>query len=158
MHCEVCGREIVQGYLVEIEGAQLVACADCAERGVIVRKVIDRSEPSQSVVEDTPRSEERDVVLVADYGQRIRKARERAGVSLEELAKKLRIPAGYLRRVEDGELTPTDDLAHRLEKVLKISLFEEVEEDDDGVPTTEDDVSTGLTLGDVVRLSWRKKE
>jgi len=123
MHCEVCGREILHGYLVEIEGAKLVACAGCAERGVIIRTVRERSEQSRRQVEDSSRSEERDVVLVEDYGQRIRKARERSGESLEGLAKKLRIPAGYLRRVEEGELTPTDDLARRLERILKITLL-----------------------------------
>jgi len=156
MHCEICGREISWGYLVEIEGARLVACADCAERGVIIRKVWDRPSESKKKVARSDRKEEKEIVLVQDYGRRIREGRERAGLTLGELAKRLHVREGYLHKVEEGELTPTDDLARKLEKVLHIKLFEEISEDEVDIPFT-DEGSAGLTLGDVVKLSWRKK-
>ena len=157
MHCEICGREIESGYLVEIEGARLVACSGCAERGVIIRRVREGSGHRRERRRGEQSSEEKEVVLVADYGRRIREARERAGLSVEELAKRLRIPETYLRRVEEGELTPTDDLARRLEKLLKVTLFEEIDEEVGEFSTVEDGSASGLTLGDVVRLSWGKK-
>ena len=156
MHCEICGREISWGYLVEIEGARLVACADCAERGVIIRKVWDRPAESRKKRARSDQKEEKEIVLVQDYGRRIREGRERAGLTLEELAKRLHVREGYLHKVEEGELTPTDDLARKLEKVLHINLFEEISEDEVDIPFT-DEGSAGLTLGDVVKLSWRKK-
>ncbi len=153
MHCEVCGREISWGYLVDIEGARLIACADCAERGTIIRKVYDRPRETRKR-RDSSEESEKDYVLIDNYGEVIRRARESKGIDLETLAKRLRVREGYLRKVEEGELTPTDDLAHRLEKVLGVKLFEEVEEDD-AVPVSEE---TGtLTLGDVVKLSWGRK-
>lgn len=158
MHCEICGREISWGYLVEIEGAKLVACADCAERGVIIRKVWSRTEPRKRRIGEASDAEEKEVVLVEDYGRRIREARERAGLTVEELAKKLHVREGYLHKVEESELTPTDDLARRLEKILHITLFEEISEDDAELAITEEGVGTGLTLGDVVKLTWRRKK
>ena len=157
MHCEICGREIAWGYLVEIEGARLVACTDCTERGTVIRKVREGHTRVREQRGGEASSEGKEVILVADYGRRIREARERAGMTVEDLAKKLRVPEGYLRRVEEGELTPTDDLARRLERLLKITLFEEVEEDGGEYPLSEGS-SPGLTLGDVVRLSWGKKK
>lgn len=153
MHCEVCGRDVVWGYLVEIEGARLLACADCADRGVVIRKVRDKGREAQTSGENA-NSEEKELVFAPDYGRRIRGARERLGVTVGDLAKRLRIPEGYLRRIEEEELTPTDDLARRLEKMLRISLFEEVEEEE-GEHTTAD---SGLTLGDVVKIDWGKKQ
>ncbi len=133
-----------------------MACADCAERGVIIRKVWDRPAESRKERARSDQKEEKEIVLVQDYGRRIREGRERVGLTLEELAKRLHVREGYLHKVEEGELTPTDDLARKLEKVLHIKLFEEISEDEVDIPFT-DEGSAGLTLGDVVKLSWRRK-
>ncbi len=156
MHCEICGREISWGYLIEIEGARLVACADCAERGVIIRKVWDRPLADRKKKTVSTDEEKKEVVLVEDYGQRIREGRERVGMTLEELAKRLHVREGYLHKVEEEELVPTDDLAKKLEKALHIKLFEEISEDEVQLPVA-DEEGTGLTLGDVVKLSWRRE-
>lgn len=131
-----------------------MACAECAERGVIIRKVREHSETRKRV----PRQEgeEKEVVLVDDYGRRIREGRERLGMSIEDLAKRLRVREGYLHKIEEGELTPTDGLARKLEKLLGIQLFEEISEDEVELPLDEEGAT--ITLGDVVKLSWRRKE
>jgi len=156
MHCEICGREISWGYLVEIEGARLVACAECAERGVIIRRISDRPRDKKAPRRREEGTGEKEFVLVQDYGRRIRSARQGSGMTLEELAKKLHVREGYLRKIEDEELVPTDDLARRLEKILGVQLFEEVEEEEEMFEPQGD--SPGLTLGDVVKLTWRRRE
>jgi uncharacterized protein (TIGR00270 family) len=103
MHCEICGREISWGYLVEIEGAKLIACPSCAERGRIIRKVYDREmAPRKKKKESKEEKEESaEKVLVRDYGKRIREAREAKGITREELAKKLlSYLSGYPCRVD----------------------------------------------------------
>jgi putative transcription factor len=158
MHCEICGKEIRWGYLVEIEGAKLIACPSCAERGRIIRKVYDREMvPRRTRKESKEDAEEgAEKVLVRDYGKRIREAREAKGITREELAKKLHIKEGYLHKIEEGELTPTDDVAKKLEKTLGIQLYEEVKEDTAELPV-EPEEEPKITLGDVVKIRWVKK-
>ncbi|NPA76363.1 MAG: TIGR00270 family protein [Candidatus Diapherotrites archaeon] len=158
MHCEICGREITRGFLVEIEGAKLIACSRCADRGTIIRRVYaDRPEQKKRKARQEEK-EKKEYVLVENYGQIIREAREKEGISREDLAKKLHIREGYLHKIEEGELTPTDDVARKLEKILKIKLFREVKEDDGDLPLPEEDnAPTQITLGDVVKIRWVKK-
>ncbi len=157
MHCEICGREITRGFLIELEGAKLIACDRCASRGTIIRRVYaDRPERKRPQKHEE-NTEKKELVLVENYGKKIREAREKAGISREELAKKLHIREGYLHKIEEEELTPTDDVAKKLEKMLKIKLYKELNEDDAAVPLPEEKESTQITLGDVVKIRWVKK-
>ncbi len=143
---------------MEIEGAKLIACARCADRGTIIRKVYaEQNSPRR--LRKKENASEKEKILVENYGEIIRTAREERGISREDLAKKLHIRAGYLQKIEEGELTPTDDVARKLEKILKIQLFQEIEEDD--VVISADDREEGpseITLGDVVRITVVKKK
>ncbi len=158
MHCEICGREITRGFLIEIEGAKLIACDRCASRGTIIRRVYaDDYEPRRQRRQERKDEEKKEMVLIENYGEIIRAAREKAGMSREDLAKKLHIREGYLHKIEEGELTPTDDVAKKLEKTLKIRLYRELKEDDAAIPLPEESENTQITLGDVVKIKWVKK-
>jgi putative transcription factor len=86
--------------------------------------------------------------LSQDYDERIRQARENAGLSQEELAKQLNEKASTIQKLEHGDSLPTDDIQGKLERNLDIDLSaggstEETE--------WESDSATGeYTLGDVV--------
>ncbi|GAB6878093.1 hypothetical protein JCM17823_03670 [Halorubrum gandharaense] len=85
--------------------------------------------------------------IATDYDDRIRKAREAAGLSQEELADGLNEKASLIRKLERGDTLPTDDIQQKLEKALEISLVEggDVDEEwDSGDSGT-------MTLGDVVK-------
>ncbi len=95
--------------------------------------------------------------VVPDYAERVRRARERLGLSQEELAIRVKERVNVIKRIEAGTLVPTVDLARRLEKVLGVKLLE---------PVVEEDVELGaggaggrrrrgefeLTLGDIVEI------
>ena len=88
--------------------------------------------------------------LVENYGLLVKSARERMGLSPEELGVKLGEKASVIRKIEQGKLKPDNVLAKKLEHFLKIKLL---------VPSTEiKPVSVskvederGLTIGDLLK-------
>ena len=87
--------------------------------------------------------------VAQDYDQRIRSARERNGMSQEELAKQLNEKASLIRKLERGDTLPSDQVQRKLEKALDISLTEGA-----GDEETEWEGSSAAgetTLGDVVQ-------
>jgi putative transcription factor len=94
--------------------------------------------------------------LVDNYGSLIREARREAGLSHEDLGRKIREKTSVLRKIETGRMTPDHPLAQKLEHALQMQLL---------VPTSEPRVSrTHLskphkpTLGDIVHLKKEKLE
>ena len=87
--------------------------------------------------------------IAQDYDDRIRKARESAGLSQKELAKQLNEKASFIRKLEHGETLPTDELQRKLEGELDIDLSAGTGDAD---TDWESDTSGGeYTLGDVVK-------
>jgi putative transcription factor len=86
--------------------------------------------------------------LAQDYDDQIRQARESTGMSQEDLAGNLNEKASLIRKLEQGEMLPTDDMQEKLERTLEIDLSASASTDD---TDWESDSSTGeYTLGDVV--------
>lgn len=86
--------------------------------------------------------------LAQDFHERIRGARERAGLSQEDLAKTLNEKASLIRKLEHGDTLPTDEVQRKLERELDIDLTAGASTDE---TEWESDSSTGeYTLGDVV--------
>jgi putative transcription factor len=87
--------------------------------------------------------------VAQDYDQRIRSARESEGLSQEELASQLNEKASLIRKLERGDVLPSDSVQNKLERALDITL---TEGGDDGETEWEGSSSTGTTtLGDVVK-------
>jgi putative transcription factor len=169
--CEMCGAETPSPKTVKIEGAELEVCEDCAELGTEVQTQetsststkystsSSGSDSSSSTGGATGGSgggggSRRDMfdemdTLVDDYDQRIREARESRGQSQEELAKDLNEKASLIRKLERGDVLPSDDVQRKLERALGIDL------DADGEAGEGDwdsgDAAEGLTLGDMVK-------
>ncbi len=87
--------------------------------------------------------------VVSDYDERIRDARESAGLSQAELADQLNEKASFIRKLERGESLPNDTLQRKLERALDISLTSGSEGDED-TEWSSDAATSGVTLGDVV--------
>jgi putative transcription factor len=87
--------------------------------------------------------------VVPDYDQRIRNARESEGLTQEELAKQLNEKASLIRKLERGDVLPSDKVQRKLEKALGISLSEGGGGDDS--EWSSDSSTGGTTLGDVVK-------
>ncbi len=173
VQCEMCGTETSTPKTVKIEGAELDVCDSCAEFGTEVRT----QESSQTSTKYSTSSSSgnadsggdsgsgssggssggsrrrRDMFdemdeVAADYDQRIRQARESAGLSQEDLAGELNEKASLIRKLERGDMLPSDSVQKKLERKLDISLSEGISSDD---TEWEGGSSTGsYTLGDVV--------
>ena len=173
MDCELCGRP-VQGrrYLVILEGVKMYVCRECYNR-LSKGKTVKTPEPTitpraQRVTEkmykptkrktSLPKRYIEELEVVPDYAERVKKARERLGWSLQVLAQKVGEKESVLRRIEAGRLTPTIDLAKRLENILKIKLLEPVVESVEEYSYTSRSFRMGeLTLGDIVTIRKKKK-
>lgn len=119
MECELCGRNATAK--AEVEGALLDVCDSCARLG---RRV--DIPPAQL---NTPEKRQKEIGVSSinpDFAAMTKNARSKSGMNLEDLGKRINEKSSVLERVEKG-MRPTDALARKLEKALKIKLlgFEE---------------------------------
>ena len=168
MRCEVCGRKIHGDPMrALIEGAKLTVCIECSKHGRLISEeekfvertpkkplismpFIQKKKPAQAKVDITQE-------MVEGYDSKIRQARERLGLSHEELGKKINEKASVLSKLETGKMTPNNMLVTKLEHVLKIKLL---------VPIKKEKISQGFpkspnretTLGDLIKLNKKGGE
>jgi putative transcription factor len=175
VQCEMCGTETADPNRVKIEGAELDVCDDCTDFGTELRTEESSSSTSTKYSTSSGASgssgsssasggstgssgssgggRRRDMFddmdeLAQDYDERIRNARESAGLSQEELAKQLNEKASLIRKLEHGDTLPSDDVQGKLERALEIELSAGGSGDE---TEWESGSSTGeYTLGDVV--------
>lgn len=174
VQCEMCGAETPSPKTVKVEGAELQVCADCADFGTEVdtggestatstkystsgsASTSSPSSGSSSTSSDTQSrsNRRRDFFdemgeVATDYDDRIRNAREAAGLSQAELADELNEKASFIRKLERGESLPSDSIRRKLERHLDLDLLEGGSSEDG--EWSGGDSSTGMTLGDVVK-------
>jgi putative transcription factor len=90
---------------------------------------------------------------VEDYAVRIRKARMEKGLSTKDLAMQIKEREHLLKKIENNELIPEEDVRKKLEKVLEIRLI------DARITEEEKKVQSKLTptLGDLTVIRKVKK-
>lgn len=88
------------------------------------------------------------VELIQDYGNVIRKAREKKGLTAEEFAQSINEKKGTITKIESQALVPDDKLISKLEKALGIKLKEAMKE---GGVISGGSKSAGMTLGNFIR-------
>ncbi len=170
-YCELCGREVVnerQCKTVVIEGAVLKICPRCYSRLINQGKVKEYKPPITTSTQEPkrrirrkPRSIPKRLLMeeyevVPDYAKRIKQARERMGWSTRVLAERVREKENVIKRIEAGRLTPSIELARRLEKVLHIKLLEPIVDEFSGYSSHESDEDY-FTIGDLIRIKTSKK-
>jgi len=122
--CEICGREVERLTKIEIEGSIVEVCDRCVSYGKIVEEPVPRQQPSRSLPK--PSDVETELVLVEGYGKKIKEAREKLGLSRKEFASKIGEKEGVVKKVEEEKMEPDEKLARKIEKFLKIKLYEKV--------------------------------
>jgi putative transcription factor len=131
--CPICGGVIWGGgEKVLIEGAKITVCQSCAQHGKKLprksrpssrsRKKYSRSTTSSS---SPKRTRSPEVIIVDDYNERIRKARERRNLTQAKFAQKLKEKESLIRRIESKKTKPTIKLAKKIEKTYEITLLKE---------------------------------
>lgn len=136
MNCEICGTPIRgEPQLVLTDSAKLWVCNVHARLGTVIKETIAKagvaapsSAPKPPLIPKFDIIEE-ELQLREDFGTAIKKAREKMGLTQEELALKINERASLIRHLETGKMKPTDALATKLERFLKIELYGASEED-----------------------------
>ena len=155
LYCEMCGMPIEgKPYKVIVEGTEMIVCERCyrsikAKATPIEPKSV-KEKPKKSVKKqkEAPKKKVVEYEVVEDYARRVREARERLGMSREELGTKVGAGENVIKRIELGRLEPDLELARKLEKVLGIKLVRKVEYEE--TVTTKAPKDEELTLGDIV--------
>jgi putative transcription factor len=150
--CERCGRKAKLA-LVMIEGAEMYLCPDCSRFGKPIERKPDpkpairpRPAPSFQRPKKPDALSKREKELTDDYPMRIQRAREKMGLSREDLGRKINERVSIISKLEHGEMHPSDTLIKKLEKTLNITLLEEVED----ITYTPKAESSGMTLADFI--------
>jgi putative transcription factor len=159
MRCEVCGQEIHgQPYYRIIEGGKLVVCGQCAHFGT---KEWDPSKPSGKPVRrrlstppqrSRPRSEievAEQMELIENYGELIRKTRQKKGMSIEDFAKKLNEKESVLKKLEKSQFNPPMTLIQKVSRELNITILEPAAS---GTGTVLTRPMGPRTLGDLIKI------
>jgi len=142
--CELCGKE-TELFRAKVEGSELNVCAACGKYGKVLQKPVMSMVKHSSVQKAAEPSE----VVVSDYAQRIRSAREKSGMTQKEFALKLNEKESIIHKLESDLFVPPIDLAKKLERLLKIKLVE-IEEEEKAEAATKS--SGPLTIGDIINL------
>jgi len=166
----MCG-ETIRGNpkLIRVEGAELQVCMKCekfgtevqqARRTDVVRPGAAAPRPGRTATTAVPADRrKRDLFdymegeIVEDYAARIRKARMDKGLSSKDLALKIKEREHLIKKIENSELIPEEDVRKKLEKLLEIRLI------DAPVQEAEKKVQSKLTptLGDLTIIRKVKK-
>jgi putative transcription factor len=91
---------------------------------------------------------ESDEVLVADFGDRVRRARQAKRLKVEDVARAINEKASLLNNIESGSFHPDPIVTAKLERSLGIRLREKVEE----VHPARQASRGGVTIGDLIRM------
>jgi len=148
MECEVCGNKIQRIFITEIEEVVLRLCEECSKSGRVLNIVNVRSENKPKVKVEVLNYDE-EYELVEEYGKLISEARNKAGLSIEDLASKIGEKSSVIRKIEREEIRPSDKIVEKIEKILKIKLREKVKVK---VEKNREEVEAKLRIADVVEI------
>ena len=160
MRCEVCGHKIhTEPITAVIEGARLTVCVECSKHGKIVyaepaapKQALRKPQAPLAMVQRKPMVAEVQITqeVAEDYASKIRVAREKLMLTHEELGKKINEKASVLRNLEVGKMAPNNQLASKLEHMLKIKLLVPISQEKvNQIPKS---ANQELTLGDIVEI------
>jgi len=148
-----------------IEGAKMLVCNECAKLGSIyweekteprLKKVAKRLPTPIIPTRKQPTIKvEESIDLVEEFGSKVRRAREKLGLSHEDLGRKMSEKVSVLRKIESGKMTPDQKLAEKLQHALRIRLLAEISEPK--VPSKALAAPKPVTLGDIVQLKKKTK-
>ncbi len=167
MRCEVCGHKIhTEPVRAIIEGAKLTVCVECSKHGKVImheepspaQKALKKPQTPITVTQKKPFVAKVEITqeVAQDYAIKIKSAREKLSLTHEELGKKINEKASVLRNLEAGKMAPNNQLASKLEHMLKIKLLVPISEEK--VTTLPKSANRELTLGDLIEINSKRGE
>jgi putative transcription factor len=159
LFCEICGSEIVgKPGRALVEGATMVVCSDCAGLGTALpgfpvrprarSPMVPRIVPSRTAGDRLPRTID-ESELLDDYPRIIKQAREKIGLSQQQLAFKAKETVTMIQKIELGKMQPPMRLAVELEHILRVKLVASKAEVEIPTPPIRQTGDDGPTLGDI---------
>jgi putative transcription factor len=154
MQCELCGRTC-DCKAATIDGVMMMLCPDCIKHGEVIQtpkapSVLQRpllgrikKPPVKDIYKDMTKE------LVTGWNEIIKKAREKKGLTREELGFKIGERTVTISKIENGDLRPSDKMIEKLEKELGIKLVEEVSGTSASLGVSRSEGR--LTLGDFIK-------
>ncbi len=151
--CEICGKYTEELYTIEVEGAVLQVCKECSTKGKFIAKVKEEKPRKEIIIVNEQPVEE----LVDDYDKIIKEKRREMNLTQEELAKKINEQLSTIKKIENGDLHPTEKQAKKLEKLFNIKLYQTIKRQ------SMEDIETNkktepLTLADIVEIKKKNKK
>jgi putative transcription factor len=155
MQCELCGREC-DCRVATVDGVRMMLCPGCMKYGTGVKSSSEALTTNKTpILNRIKRPKVKDVYkdmdkeLVSGWNDLIRDAREKKGLTREQLGFKIGERTVTIAKIENGDLRPSDKVVSKLEKELNIRLIEEVSSASTVSPTSH--YSNRLTLGDLIK-------
>lgn len=139
----MCGSKFDKLKKIKVDGAILSVCPKCERFGTpvesmrvyedpIPRKQMGTNVPVKSVIINRKvtrkKGMDKDIEsleIVPDYAQIIRLAREKTGMSQDEMADKLREKRTVISAIERGGIKPDIKTARKIENLLKVKILDE---------------------------------
>lgn len=146
----MCGANEEFLTTIIIEGTKLNVCEKCTKFGI---EVVKPSLPKLKPPKRKSLPEEESVEFVTEnYSELIKSARENLKLNQKEFAALINEKESLVHALECGHLTPSLELAKKLEKSLNIKLVEEYKKE---IKEKQKKKEEELTLGDLIKV---KKE
>ncbi len=157
MECELCGRESDCRPAI-VDNVRMLLCPNCMKYGKSVSIASSQTNNvKKPILERIHQPKEKDVYkdmtkeLVPNYNILIKDGREKKGLSREELGFRIGERTVTISKIENGDLKPSDKIAQKLEKELKIKLFEEITSTPSYVTKVFSKPSGSRKLGDFIK-------
>jgi len=150
--CEMCGKETEDLFKARIEGTEMAVCRPCAKYGKVFASLKLKGEKVKKLFLSQPKEEKPEEIVVENFSQLMRKARENSQLTQEDFAKKINEKLSIFQKMEAGLFLPSIDNARKLERMLGLKLVTFSESK--AVPQ-ETAKSGELTLGDVIKIRKR---
>lgn len=149
--CDMCGKETELLFRTLIEGVEISVCKQCSSFGKVIMQVkLEQERPAvKKQIAETKQEPEVIDVIVEDYAEIIRKAREKLNLKQEELALKINERESLIQNMERGKIKPSLGLARKLEKFLNIKLIETFEDSKTDLQKIKGE---DMTIGDFIKI------
>jgi putative transcription factor len=167
--CHICGRPAVaQGV---VEGVTVWLCAKDMSFGRPVKeaaapKPYAPTKPASqefrpaAYTAPRPQAKPREHAIADDFPQAVVRAREKLGLTRQQLARQIFVMENVLERIEHGHLTPDIGTAQKLERALGIKLVVDeaasAEPEEKTASKSGSAGSGGSTLADVIDVKMKK--
>lgn len=147
--CDMCGKDYDELVDAIVEGSMMKVCLDCSKHGSVIpiqQEIVEKKIERKKDLEEESYVD----VITDEYPNIIKKAREKKGLTQEDLAKSIAEKESVIHQLESGNLKPSMKLAKKLSVFLDVDLVETVKQD----RKKEKDINfkdKTLTVGDLLK-------